>query len=280
VKQYLFAKFFKHLSAAELMEHCLEAGVDGPTALVRTGYWVEPESLARDLPPFVKAAEDAGLEVRFASTSFSPAGLIEDPTPMKVLADNGVRLFRVGYVSRAATGHVRGLGNHARRMAEGVAVAAEAAGIKAVIQLHGGQYPHSATAAYPVVKDLNPEHIAVMIDPGNNLCQEGYERWDYQIQLLGEYVAAMGTKDACARRTGDPAAPNKGWARRMVPAFEGEADWQRIFTELAGIGFSGPLILMPFYDTDDFPMLFANFKKEVAYLKETRRRVSRTARSD
>ncbi len=267
MKYYLFAKFFQHLSADELMAYCADAGVDGPTAVIREGYWLEPDSYARTLPGYVAAAEKAGLEVRFADTSFPMDELAKDNTPLKVLADNGILAVRLGYISKDAVAHMRDLADLSRRLAEGVARSAENAGIRAVIQLHGNCYPHNATAAWQMVKDLDPKYIGVMIDPGNNLHQEGFERWDYQIQLLGEYIAAVGAKDAMKVRSGPHNSPTKGWVSEFVPAFEGQANWQQIYAELGKIGYDGPMILMPFYNTDNFPLMYEKFKQEVKYLK-------------
>ena len=262
MKYYVFAKFFQHLSVDELMAHCSEAKVDGPTAVIREGYWLEPESYANALPGFVAAAGKAGLEVRFADTSFPMEKLARDHTPLKVLADNGITDVRLGYVKKGDAGHVRNLFEHARRLAEGVAVAAEKAGVRAVIQVHGGCYPHNASTAWPLVKGLSAQHIGIMIDPGNNFMQEGFEQFDYQIQLLGEFVAAVGAKDSMVERSAA-----KAWERKWSPVYEGLANWEQVYAELNKIGFSGSMVLMPFYDTDNFPLMFDEFKREVQYLK-------------
>ena len=267
MKYYVFAKFFQHLSVDELMAHCAEAKVDGPTAVIREGYWLEPSNYAKALPGFIAAAKKAGLEIHFADTSFLMDDLAHDNTPLKILADSGITDVRLGYVKKGDAGHVRNLREHSRKLAEGVAVAAEKAGIRAVIQVHGGCYPHNASTAWPLVEGLNPKFIGVMIDPGNNFMQEGFERFDYQIQLLGEYIAAVGAKDSIAERSGKEDSPTKGWERKWAPVYEGLANWEQVYAELNKIGFSGSMILMPFYDTDDFPLMFDKFKREIEYLK-------------
>ena len=86
-----------------------------------------------------------------------------------------------------------------------------------------------------------------------------------------EYLAAIGTKDACMQRSGDPNNAEKGWRNEFVPVFEGRNNWRTIICELRKIAFDGPMILMPFYDTEDFPVLFDKLKREVAYLKDIER---------
>lgn len=268
MRYYLFAKFFQQLSVEELMAHCVEAGIDGPTALIRDGYWIEESNLAVTLPPFVRCAESAGLEVHFASTGYALENLAADPTPLRILADNGITAARVGYVRKDATPHVRGLHDHLRGLLERTAESVAGCGVRLVVQLHGGFYPHNATAAYFAIQGLDPKAVGIMIDPGNNIQQEGYEHFPYQIQLVGsEYLASVGTKDACMLRSGDPQNADKGWRNEFVPVFEGRNNWHTIYRELRKIDFSGPMILMPFYDADNFPVLFEKLKREVAYLR-------------
>ena len=134
---YLFAKFFQHLSTDELMQHCVEAGLDGPTALIRDGYWIEDTNLTTALPAFVRRAESAGLEVRFASTGFSLEELAADSTPLRVLADNGITAARVGYIRKNATPHVRDLHEHVHSLMARVAESASGCGVRIVVQIQG-----------------------------------------------------------------------------------------------------------------------------------------------
>ena len=62
-KWYLFAKFFQQLSVKELMEMCARMGFDGPTALIRDGYWTELSNMKETLPGYVAEAEKHGLEL-------------------------------------------------------------------------------------------------------------------------------------------------------------------------------------------------------------------------
>ena len=276
MKYHLFPKFFKHLSLPELMEHCAEAGIDGPVAMMRREYWIEEETLSTALPEYIRNAEKANLEVRFAFTDYSVAGLLEDDAPLRVIADNGIRDIRIAPMGRDSAGDVRKLHDYSRGLVERIAAVAEVIGVRVIMQLHGGIYPHdltggchphNATAAWHLVRGLNPAHIGIMIDPGNNIHQEGFEAFAYQIPLLGDYISAVGAKDACALRTGREDSPTKGWQTYFVPCYEGQANWHEIYRQLKQAGFDGPMILMPFYDEDNFTWLFGKFTSEVEYLK-------------
>jgi sugar phosphate isomerase/epimerase len=276
MRYYLFPKFFRQFRVEELMEHCVRAGLDGPAVLVRDGYWISPDALGKDLPAFIRAAEGAGLSTPFAFTDFPPRELVQDDASLRTIADNGIPVVRVGIIGRNEVSHVRELHDHSRRLTEQLAAIAAKLSIKVVIQLHGavgphvatrGCHPHNATAAWHLVKDLDPGHVGIMIDPGNNIHQEGYEAFGYQIPLLGDHIAAVGVKDACALRSGEETSPSKGWETYFVPCYEGQVNWHTVYRELAATGFDGPMVVMPFYDADNLEWLFSKFLSEMEYLR-------------
>lgn len=271
MKYYVFPKLFQHLTMEEMLETCAELEISGPTCMVRDGYWVTDENKNTMLPVLVREAEKRELEIKYADTVFSMSDIATYENDIRLLKENGITQFRLGYVYKFGDIPLRDLADTVRRTAAQTAEIAERIGIKAVIQLHGLMYPHNATAAYPIVKDLNPDYIGIKIDPGNNIAVEGYELFEYQIPLLSEYVAAIGAKDACMMRKGNSKAENKGWERMFVPAFEGAINYPEIFKELKKISFDGPLILMPFYDGDDFNRLLKNLKREISYFKKIER---------
>ena len=265
MKFYLFAKFLQHLSCDQLMETCASLGIDGPTALIRDGYWVDPADLS-SLKPFVAAANKYGLSVTYADTPYTAYDTMIDRA-FGVLAENGITLARLAYIEKKSVSDPRGLEDKARRYAAAAEKLAQKHGIRAVIQCHGMMYPHNATAAWPLVRDLDPRYIGIKIDPGNNIQQEGYELFDYQIRLLREYIAAVGAKSGAMYRYQSPDNNSNGWRRVNVPAQDGAADYHLIYRELGRIGFDGPSILMPFYHENEPERLLEALRGEIAYLK-------------
>ena len=116
MKNYLFPKFFQQLSAQELMLLCKQLGLDGPTAMIREGYWVEDENLQTALPSFVKAAQAQGLSVTYADTPYDMADTAGLARALPVLRDCGIEQFRVNYVFKSAM-PPRELGPALRKMA-------------------------------------------------------------------------------------------------------------------------------------------------------------------
>ena len=234
--------------------------------MIREGFWVEPDNVMKTLPGFVKTMTDRGAEVCYADTPYDMDGLCGLGDQLSLMRDHGITMFRVNYILKEQYPD-RALHDKLCADMERAEKAARDHCMKAVVQLHGSCYPHNATAAWFACQDRDPRYLGIKLDPGNNLCQEGYEFFPYQIELLKEYIAAIGEKDARLVRCGDPALSHKGWYREFVPAQEGIADYEMIFREMKKHGVAVPGILMPFYHENDPAALAAAFKKEVAYFK-------------
>ena len=56
MKYYVFPKNFLGFSLDEMMESVARCGFDGPTALIRNGYWISKDNATKDLSEFVKKA--------------------------------------------------------------------------------------------------------------------------------------------------------------------------------------------------------------------------------
>lgn len=263
----LFPKFFQNLEDAQLMEVCSACQLDSPMVLCREGFPISPENLTTRLPAFCGAAERAGLQVKTACVDWVGEDLLNHTDNLKQMADCGITAVRAGLCFRDIP--ISQLANRARKQAEATAAAAEKSGVRLLIQLHHFAFPHNATAAFYMLKDLDPRHIGVWLDSGNNTF-EGDEHPDYQVGLLKDYVGAIGAKDAAFFRDGDASAGDKGWRCRFVPLFAGRTDWQ-VFLKAAAP--CDPfVVLMPFYEMP-YDAFVETLAKEVAYLKATEKQL-------
>ncbi len=270
MKYFLFPKNFQHYTMEQLMDATAKMGFDGPTALIRDGYWISRTDAAKDLPSFVKAAESRGLSVKYGSADLNLDRLLSDQSQLDLLkcfAANGVEKVRMQHVVKHCGEDMRSYAQRFCRQAEDAARAGELAGLQCVIQLHGQCYPHNATAAYEGIKGLDPRYIGIKMDPGNNVCQEGYELFWYQIGLLKEYLAALGAKDVGYFQSADKAGEHKGWSPCWLPAYEGMINYNAVFDWLKEAGFTGPVITMPFYTRATDEEMEVTVAKELAYFK-------------
>lgn len=266
MKNYLFPKFFNDMSAEELVDYCLEIGIDGPTLLIRDGYWVEHSNIFDTLPEFLKVCQKRNFAVEYADTPYDMSRIDEFDNELALMSANGIKNFRVDYIPKHKY-PARDLHDKLCSDMEKAEKAAAKHKMKAIVQLHGGMYPHNATAAYFACKNFDSDFIGIKIDPGNNIAVEGYEETEYQIELLKNYIAAIGEKDAYLICDGDKTASHKGWRREFVPAYEGVCDYKRIFAAVKKAELTIPGILMPFYYEQDRIALRKAFKEEVSYIR-------------
>ena len=258
----LFPKFFQNLKDEQLMDVCVSCQLDSPMVLCRDGFQISPDNLRTRLPQFCKAAECAGLQVKTGCVDWVGEELVKHVDNLKQMADCGITTVRAGLCFRDIP--ISQLAERARIQAEQTAIAAEKSGVRLLIQLHHFAFPHNATSAFYMLKDLDPKYIGVWLDSGNNTF-EGDEHPDYQAGLLHDYIGAIGAKDAAFFRDGDGTAGDKGWRCRFVPLFAGRTDWSLFFSAVSSC--DPFVVLMPFYEMpyDNFVETLA---KEVSYLKE------------
>lgn len=272
----IFPKFYRHLGAHELAALVRDVELDTTNVVIRDGYWVTASNLARELPAFMEAMRGEGLDVRFATAGYTAQELIKDPTPLKVMAECGIKEFRLAHFPVVGN-DVRGGLLAARDALQRLASLCEKHRIRAVYQLHHYTLVPNPSSAWHVVNGLPAEWIGIEPDPGNQAF-EGYEAWDRSFKLLGEYVTALGVKDVGVTR--DPAHSddvNKGWRRHCVPIYEGVTNWQEVMKALEAIGFRGTLVFMPFYDENEPEEMTRKLRREVEYLRKIVESVSRAA---
>jgi sugar phosphate isomerase/epimerase len=262
----LFPKFYKHLDAHQLAGLVREVGLDTTNVVVRDGYWTSLENLATELPEFIKAMREEGLKVTFATAGFSVTDILKDPTPVGILAENGIKDFRLDYFRETEKGASASM-KAARAQMEQLVPICERYGIRAVYQVHHGTLIPSATAAWYLIDGLPARWVGIELDPGNQAF-EGYEDWGRSARLLGDHLVAAGVKDTVVSRDRLKAGgQNKGWQRSWAPIYEGVTNWHDLVRACASVEFNGTFVFMPFYHSDDPKKITQILKREVAYLR-------------
>ena len=263
----LFPKFFSHLSLPALAELVREVGLDTTNLVVRDGFQVTPEYMAEELPLFLRVMRREGLEIRFATTDYTAEALLAKPETLTVLAEAGIRDFRMGHFPDGG-GDVRGTLREAREQLERLAPLCERAGIRAVTQLHNHTLIASPGMAYHLFAGLPPEWLGLELDPGNQSF-DGHEEWNRSARLLGSSLVALGVKDTgVIRDMGRSDGPDKGWARYWTPIDNGVTDWHQVVRALQAIDFAGTFVFMPFYAPEEPAEMRRRLREEVAYLRD------------
>lgn len=271
----LFPKSLRALTVPQLAALVRTTGLDTCNAVMRKGYWTDPETLAHDLPEFTGAMRAEGVEVSFTETEWDPAQFLALPNVDETLAllhGCGIRDIRLRQTNSGGkfggVGHVREeLSELARALAK-LAALAEQHPIRFIYQVHHKTLVSSASALWPLLRDLPPTAVGAMLDAGNQAI-EGSEDWLKSARLLGSHLVAFGVKDL--GYTCDPAqaaADTKGWRTEFRPITEGITNWRHVVAALRDIDFHGTLVFMPFYrEGATAETLTPLLRREVSYLR-------------
>ncbi|MDF2721123.1 MAG: xylose isomerase [Paenibacillus sp.] len=265
----LFPKMFQGESAESLAAILHETEIGCVDLLIRDGFWVSPAKLKEEAPAFVRYMRQQGIQVNFATTSYMPDALLNDPTPLAVMSELGIEGFRIGYFPYDPSVSIRRqLADWHAKMSKLSELCARYK-VKAIYQVHHSRtqlIQHSFTAL-SIVEDLPPEYVGIMLDPGNQF-HEGREHYGKAAALLGRYLAAVGVKDIAVRQdSANRDKPNKGWVTEWAPCQDGLINWHEISDNLSAL--TDPIVinLQMHYDHPDRRKLLDTLKIEWAYIE-------------
>ena len=198
-----------------------------------------------------------GLELRVYNTYFG----VNEPGAVEAMIDicarTGVKYFRVTLpVAGVAAVRNRGtdraivpsyregmpaaeLLRSVRLTLQHLARRTKLAGVCALLEIHWGTVMSSFTSAHALVRNLDPEAIAITFDPANMVI-EGKEDWEYGIDLLREHLANVHIKNASWVRN------NGSWTWQWDGLQQGMVEWPQLFRLLASRGYRGMLAMEDF----------------------------------
>jgi sugar phosphate isomerase/epimerase len=271
----LFPKSLAALSVPALAALVRATGLDTCNAVLRKGYWTDPDKLAHDLPEFTTAMRGEGVEISFTETDWDPAQLLALPKveeTLQLLHGCGIRDIRLRQTNSG--GKFGGVGDVRQELSElarafaKLSALAERHPVRFIYQVHHKTLISSPSALWPLLRDLPPTHIGAMLDAGNQAI-EGYEDWLKSARLLGSHLVAFGVKDlGYTRDPAQAAADTKGWRTEFRPITEGVTNWRQVVAALRDIDFHGTLVFMPFYrEGATAATLFPLLQREVSYLR-------------
>lgn len=128
--------------------------------------------------------------------------------------------------------------------------------VRANIELHNGVICPGASSAYMLVSEFDPDHIGVIVDPGN-MVTEGYEDWHMGFDVLGPYLAHVHVKNTALVQC------DGVWKSKVVPLDKGIVSWRSVLKALNDVGYNGWLA-MEDLSTDDTK---TKLKRGIEYLK-------------
>ena len=229
MKWVMFSKLLKDLDVDRLGEAIKELGFDGIDLAVRPGYPINPDNVSTALPAAAKRWEEMGLVVGLLTTNFD----FLDPSKPEVepllaaCAEAGCRRIKLGYWIHRGEPYWEGVDKIRKALAGFVKLCRKYDVCVAVHNHSGPYYGSNCAGAMHLVRDLDPRHVGVYIDPGHLARQVGdrrsqmvplVEAGDLNEQFHGECPATT------LSRPRGPMVAFKGLPRSFrAPGIEGEA---------------------------------------------------------
>ena len=189
-----FSKHLPELTAGELARAVAALGFGGVDLTVRPGGHVIPERAALDLPPFLAAVREQGLEVPMITTGLVSAA---DSTARPLLETAGrhrVPFFKPGYYRYAFVDVRRELNRFAADLGGLAALAAEC-GVQLGYHNHAGYIGGPVWDVARVIEGLDPRWVGYYFDVRHAVVEGGDGGWRAALNLIAPRLKMVAVKD-------------------------------------------------------------------------------------
>lgn len=196
-------------------------------------------------------ASELGLELPSLGTYINMQDEDRIEIHMKACAAVGAKSLRIGPGGyNPDNGTYPEQIENARKRYAAIAEQAKEFGVRAVIETHMGQLAPTVTKAMNILRGLDPAHVGIMWDPGNQVV-EGREVYRMAIEEAGEYLAEVHAKNLRWEKTEIEDGRQK-WSCNACPLKEGQADWIAVIDTLKDVGYDGWIFFEDF--STDVPL--------------------------
>src|SRR5206468_3440452 len=222
-----------------------EMGYDGVDVNVRAngqGH-VLPERVAQDLPPFVTAIRQHGLEVSAITPSIADVDTPYAEDILRAASELGIRHYWWG-TFRYVTGKpiMQQLDELKPRVAK-LAALNKKYGMTAMYHTYAGNAVGTPIWDFlSVLKEFDPAQVGFHYDLGHMTREGANGLWATNLRAAGAYVRGVSVKDFVWVKGNDGR-----WRTEWVPLGEGLVQLDQFATILKEIGFSGPIENQPEY---------------------------------
>lgn len=263
----VFSKRFAAKSLNELTDLALQYGFGGYDLCVRPGHAVTPENAAEKLPEAVSLMKGAGLSLPMVTGHFDllyPDHPTAEPI-LKAMDKADVRLLKLGYfqfdpLKQDYWQEVESI----RRAFAGWQALGRKYQVKICYHTHSARYMglNCGMLAH-LIEGCDPQYIGAYVDPAH-MVVEG-EEFSVGMAIVKKFLSMVGLKDVLLTREVKSGHGKAGV--KWVPAGEGMVDWTAVFTELARIGFAGPLSVHCEFEVPDTESLSV-LQREIQFFRQ------------
>jgi sugar phosphate isomerase/epimerase len=238
-----FSKVYQELKLdfEQSAELTAAAGLEGIDCPVRPGGEILPEHAADRMPQYAEALAKRRVHMLLLTTAIQG---VDSPHARAILSTGrklGIRYYRLGFWSHRPDVPAEKLAARIRAGLKELAAMNREMGLCALFQNHssGGDQASGLAGGdlselYEIVKDFDPNQIAVAFDLGHALITHG-DQWRTHFQRLKRHVRIVYVKDV--------QRPS-----RFVPFGQGEFGQTGFFRLLAQMNYRAPLSVHIEYD--------------------------------
>jgi len=240
LKVAIFSKHLKFLEGADLARSAAEIGFDAVDLAVRKGGHVEPARVKQELPQLVSIIRQHVLEVPMLTTDIVDADSPYAENILRSMTELGIHHYRWGGFRYAAGGS---LASQIQALKPRVAkLASLNSRYRACAMYHThsgvGLVGASIWDLYVLLKDFDPNAVAVNYDIGHATVEGGFGGWINSLRITGPHLRGVSVKDFVWISDGPG-----NWKPQWMPLGKGMVHIQQFFTMIADSHFSGPLQL-------------------------------------
>ncbi len=255
------------MSSQELISLVAGCGFEGIDLSYRPKGHILPEHGRKALPEFVRLAGIAGLTVPMAVTAITEA-TTETAEYIRVMADNGIRYYRMGELKYDRSISVPANLERFRRLLGDLCELNSRVGIHGALQNHAGEIFGAAVwDLYMTIKDLDPRYIGCQYDIRHGMA-EGMQSWVNPLRALAPHIKTICIKDFIWNDKG-----KNGMRPLDVPLGTGYVDFESFFAIVKATSISGPISLH-----FEYPLIAGNKETMTAHLNEVTGTVSNDLR--
>jgi len=269
MKIVMFTKMLRDKSVADLVDLGHEFELDGWDLCIRPGYPINPENAGTELAGAVRTCESEGLSIPMVTGAFDlllPDHPSAEPT-LAAMDAADVRLIKLGYFKfdpekQDYWSEV----DRIQRAFDAWQPLAEKYGVRICYHTHSHRCMGlNASMMAHLMRDRDPRYFGVYLDPGH-LVVEG-EEFVMGLAIVRSHIRMIGLKDVLKTRAEKDG--HGSVSTQWVEAGHGMVDWTTVFSNLAAIGFDGPMsVHCEFENAPDGHINTA--KREVAFFKRLR----------
>lgn len=254
-----FEKPLLFLNYDETAEVFAELGFDGIEAAVRPGGHVLPERVEEDLPKFVAALKQRGLEITVLTSGISSADQPHAEKVLRTAAKLGIKRYRMDWWRYDLSKPIQAQLDTLRPKLKDLAALNRSLGLTGLYQNHAGANMVSASVwdVFSLIREHDPKDVALAFDI-RHATVEGGLSWPVQFNLVKSHLGVAYFKDFV-------------WEQdkvKNVPLGEGRVD-RKYAALLKASGFAGPISLHVEYGAGkDRKVYMDAFRKDFATLRE------------